>query len=174
HRRDGAAEPGSDRVRDGDAADQSGAGSGTALRGAVARDLRHDRNRPDRSALEHEWRLWPGVRLELIDERCWAQGGHIEQATPVADILELKGEDRFVLHGRTADLVNIAGKRSSLAYLNHQLNAIPGVLDGAFFVREDAQACLAGIARLAALVVAPSLDVATILRRLRERIDPVF
>ena len=127
-----------------------------------------------RTALEHEWRLWPGVRLELIDERCWAQGGHIEQATPVADILELKGEDRFVLHGRTADLVNIAGKRSSLAYLNHQLNAIPGVLDGAFFVREDAQACLAGSARLAALVVAPSLDVATILRRLRERIDPVF
>ena len=92
----------------------------------------------------------------------------------MADVLELKGEDRFVLHGRTADLVNIAGKRSSLAYLNHQLNAIPGVLDGAFFVREDAQACLAGIARLAALVVAPSLDVATILRRLRERIDPVF
>jgi acyl-coenzyme A synthetase/AMP-(fatty) acid ligase len=127
-----------------------------------------------RTALEDEWRLWPGVRLELIDQRCWAQGGHIEQATPVADILELKGEHRFVLHGRTADLVNIAGKRSSLAYLNHQLNAIPGVLDGAFFVRDDAQASLAGVARLAALVVAPSLDPAAILLQLRERIDPVF
>jgi acyl-coenzyme A synthetase/AMP-(fatty) acid ligase len=127
-----------------------------------------------RTALEDEWQLWPGVRLELIDERCWAQGGHIEQATAVADILELKGAERFVLHGRTADLVNIAGKRSSLAYLNHQLNAIPGVLDGAFFVRDDAQASLAGVARLAALVVAPSLDVATIVQQLRERIDPVF
>jgi acyl-coenzyme A synthetase/AMP-(fatty) acid ligase len=127
-----------------------------------------------RTALEHEWRLWPGVWLELIDERCWAQGGHIEQATPVADILELKGREHFVLHGRTADLVNIAGKRSSLGYLNHQLNAIPGVVDGAFFVREDAQASLAGVTRLAALVVAPALDAATIVLRLRERIDPVF
>jgi acyl-coenzyme A synthetase/AMP-(fatty) acid ligase len=127
-----------------------------------------------RTALEDHWRLWPGVRLELIDERCWAQGGHIEQATAVADVLELKGADRFVLHGRTADLVNIAGKRSSLGYLNHQLNAIPGVLDGAFFVRDDAQASLAGIARVAALVVAPSLEVSEILDQLRERVDPVF
>ncbi|HEY2419597.1 MAG TPA: AMP-binding protein [Steroidobacteraceae bacterium] len=127
-----------------------------------------------RTALDDHWQLWPGVRLELVDERCWAQGGHIEQATAVADVLELKGTDRFVLHGRTADLVNIAGKRSSLGYLNHQLNAIPGVVDGAFFVRDDAQASLAGIARVAALVVAPSLDVAEILQQLRERIDPVF
>jgi acyl-coenzyme A synthetase/AMP-(fatty) acid ligase len=127
-----------------------------------------------RTAREDEWRLWDGVRLEQVSDRCWAQGGHIEQPTQVADILELKGEDRFVLHGRTADLVNIAGKRSSLAYLNHHLNAIPGVLDGAFFIREDAHPSLAGVTRLAALVVAPTLDVATILQRLRERIDPVF
>jgi acyl-coenzyme A synthetase/AMP-(fatty) acid ligase len=127
-----------------------------------------------RTAREDEWRLWDGVRLEQVSDRCWAQGGHIEQPTQVADILELKGEDRFVLHGRTADLVNIAGKRSSLAYLNHHLNAIPGVLDGAFFIREDAYPSLAGVTRLAALVVAPTLDIATILQRLRERIDPVF
>jgi acyl-coenzyme A synthetase/AMP-(fatty) acid ligase len=127
-----------------------------------------------RPALEHEWLLWPEVRLEVMDDRCWAQGGHIEQATLVADVLELLDPQRFVLHGRTADLVNIAGKRSSLGYLNHQLNAIPGVVDGAFFVREDAPASLAGVTRLAALVVAPTLDVATIQARLRERIDPVF
>jgi hypothetical protein len=42
----------------------------------------------------------------------------------------------FLLHGRTADLVNVAGKRSSFGYLNAQLNAIPGVVDGAFFLRE--------------------------------------
>ena len=44
--------------------------------------------------------------------------------------------DEFLLHGRTADLVNVAGKRSSFGYLNAQLNAIPGVLDGVFFLRE--------------------------------------
>ena len=127
-----------------------------------------------RTALELEWRLWPGVRLERREERCWAQGGHIEQLTPMADVIELKGEERFVLHGRTSDLVNIAGKRSSLAYLNFQLNAIPGVQDGAFFVREDEPASLAGVTRLAALVVAPSLDTPALLERLRERIDAVF
>jgi acyl-coenzyme A synthetase/AMP-(fatty) acid ligase len=127
-----------------------------------------------RTVHEVEWQLWQGVRLEQRDERCWAQGGHIEQVTAVADILELRGQDRFVLHGRTADLVNIAGKRSSLAYLNYQLNAIAGVLDGAFFIREDAPVSLAGVTRLAALVVAPSLDTPLLLQRLRERIDPVF
>jgi acyl-coenzyme A synthetase/AMP-(fatty) acid ligase len=127
-----------------------------------------------RTALEDEFRLWPGVSLEIVEERCWAQGGHVEQVTPLADVIELRGPERFVLHGRTADLVNIAGKRSSLAHLNHQLNGIPGVIDGAFFVREDAHASLAGVTRLAALVVAPELDVATILARLRERIDPIF
>ncbi|HEX6763836.1 MAG TPA: hypothetical protein VF103_00125, partial [Polyangiaceae bacterium] len=35
---------------------------------------------------------------------------------------------RFLLHGRTADMVNIAGKRNSIGYLDHQLTAIPGVV----------------------------------------------
>ena len=127
-----------------------------------------------RTAVEEQWRLWPEVRLEIIEGRCWAQGGHVEQAIALADEIELRGPDRFVLLGRTADLVNIAGRRSSLSYLNHQLNDIPGVLDGAFFVREDEHNSVAGVSRLAALVVAPGLDAAQILMQLRDRIDPVF
>jgi len=127
-----------------------------------------------RPAMEGEWRLWPEVRLEIIEGCCWARGGHVEQPIALADEIELRGPDRFVLHGRTADLVNIAGKRSSLGYLNHQLNGIPGVIDGAFFVREDDPPSVGGVARLAALVVAPGLDAAHILRQLRDRIDPVF
>jgi acyl-coenzyme A synthetase/AMP-(fatty) acid ligase len=127
-----------------------------------------------RTALQDHWRLWPGVRLTLSEGRCSAHGGHIEQPTALADVLEPLDDERFLLHGRTADLVNIAGKRSSLAYLNHQLNAIPGVIDGAFFVRDDTEASLAGVARLAALVVAPRLDAACIIQALRARIDPVF
>ena len=127
-----------------------------------------------RTAMEEQWRLWPGVRLEIIEGRCWAQGGHVEQAIALADEIDLRGPDRFVLLGRTADLVNIAGKRSSLSYLNHQLNDIPGVIDGAFFVREDEHHSVAGVSRLAALVVAPGLDAAQILNQLRDRIDPVF
>ncbi len=70
-------------------------------------------------------------------------------------------------------MVNIAGKRSSFGYLNAQLNAIPGVLDGAFFLREGLNGST-GVERLAAVVVAPGLSVAELTEQLRQRIDPVF
>ena len=121
-----------------------------------------------------EWRLWPGVSLEPDGESTWARGGHIEQPTRLQDVLEKTAADRFMLHGRTSDLVNIAGKRSSLAYLNHQLNSIPGVQDGAFFHLEASCDSHTGVARVAACVVAPTLDAARLLAALRERIDAVF
>jgi acyl-coenzyme A synthetase/AMP-(fatty) acid ligase len=131
-----------------------------------------------RPTREIEWRLWPGVRREPRGDETWASGGHVEQPTRMWDVLELAGEDRFLLHGRLADLVNIAGKRSSLAYLNHQLNSIPGVEDGAFFHPGESSAAAPATGahepRVAACVVAPGLSSAQILAALRERIDPVF
>jgi acyl-coenzyme A synthetase/AMP-(fatty) acid ligase len=128
-----------------------------------------------RTAETVEWQLFTGVRLLQSDaSQTWAEGGHIEQATPMCDVLEVTAADRFLLHGRLSDLVNIAGKRSSLSYLNHQLNAIPGVLDGAFFVREADETSSTGVTRVAALVVAPGLDSASVAEELRKRIDPVF
>jgi acyl-coenzyme A synthetase/AMP-(fatty) acid ligase len=121
-----------------------------------------------------EWRLWPGVTLSPEGETTWAQGGHIEQPTRMCDVLESTGDGRFLLHGRLTDLVNIAGKRSSLAYLNHQLNSIPGVEDGAFFQVEESRASHTGVARVAACVVAPQLGAKRLLEALRQRIDPVF
>jgi acyl-coenzyme A synthetase/AMP-(fatty) acid ligase len=127
-----------------------------------------------RTVQSPEWHLWPNVHVSLQGGRAFAHGGHVEQRTSMGDVLELTGAETFLLHGRTEDLVNIAGKRGSLGYLNHQLNAIPGVLDGTFFVREDEPSSATGVTRLAALVVAPSLDAAALLEGLRERIDPVF
>jgi acyl-coenzyme A synthetase/AMP-(fatty) acid ligase len=89
------------------------------------------------------------------------------------DVIEMVGEDEFLLHGRTADLVNIAGKRSSFGYLNAQLNAIPGVIDGVFFLREETTGST-GTARLGAVVVAPSLSIAALTEHMRQRIDAVF
>lgn len=118
------------------------------------------------------WRLWPGVTLTVRDGEAWAQGGHIEEPTRMCDVLEPTGPNTFLLHGRVADLVNIAGKRSSLGYLNHQLNSIPGVLDGAFFHAQEPHG--SAVARVAACVVAPGLDPETLLTQLRQRIDPAF
>ncbi|MCA3865683.1 MAG: beta-hydroxyacyl-ACP dehydratase, partial [Burkholderia sp.] len=109
----------------------------------------------------------------------WVSGGHVEVPVPMGDALELLGDGRFLLHGRKADLVNIAGKRTSLAYLNHQLNAIPQVVDGVFFMPDEAtpahgDTSLEPVTRLVALVVAPTLAAAGLQRALRERIDPAF
>ena len=119
-----------------------------------------------------EWTLFPDVTLRTDQGRVWASGGHIDLPMPLADELELLTAERFLLHGRTADLINIAGKRSSIDYLNHQLNAIPGVIDGAFFMPAEHDENT--ITRLMAFAVAPGMNTATLLAALRERIDAIF
>ena len=128
------------------------------------------------SAATEEWQLFPGLALEQADGVTWVAGGHVETPTPMGDVIEARPEGRFLLHGRLADLVNIAGKRNSLAYLNLQLNGIPGVVDGVFAMPDDADAGEGrdGVARLAAFVVAPGLTPAALMAALRERMDPVF
>jgi acyl-coenzyme A synthetase/AMP-(fatty) acid ligase len=118
------------------------------------------------------WQLFPGVELETIDGRTHASGGHVEGCVPIDDVLELLPGNRFLLHGRSSDMVNIAGKRSSLGYLNHQLCAVPGVVDGAFVLPDDD--ATGGVMRLNVAVVAPGLDQTELVRALRERIDPAF
>jgi acyl-coenzyme A synthetase/AMP-(fatty) acid ligase len=78
-----------------------------------------------------------------------------------------------LLLGREADMVNIAGKRSSLAYLTQVLLRVPGVADGAFFVPEE-PVDGADITRLAAAVVAPNQSPSAVMTALREHLDPVF
>jgi acyl-coenzyme A synthetase/AMP-(fatty) acid ligase len=102
-----------------------------------------------------------------------ARGGHIERPTALQDLVVPVSEQYFLLQGRRTDLVNVAGKRSSLSYLNHQLQSIPGVLDGSFAMRPD-DADAAGVARLAALVVAPGLTAAQLTEQLRLRVDAAF
>jgi len=125
-----------------------------------------------RTAESAAWRLWPNVRLQISDDQVFAHGGHVEQLTPMCDVIEITGDDEFLLHGRTADLINVAGKRSSFGYLNAQLNAIPGVIDGVFFLRDATGST--GVERLGAVVVAPTMSVAALTEQLRHRIDPVF
>jgi acyl-coenzyme A synthetase/AMP-(fatty) acid ligase len=126
-----------------------------------------------RTAETAAWRLWPGVHLNISNDQVVAYGGHVEQLTPMCDVIEITGKEEFLLHGRTADLVNVAGKRSSFGYLNAQLNAIPGVIDGAFFLREELSGST-GVTRLGAVVVAPGVTAAALTEQLRQLIDPVF
>lgn len=125
-----------------------------------------------RTARTEQWQLLPDVRLSARDERFWAEGGHVEIAAPLNDVIEPLDNDHFRLQGRMQDIINIAGKRSSLANLNHHLNSISGVIDGAFFMPDELSHD--HVTRLCACVVAPDLTAAKILAELRTRIDPVF
>lgn len=122
------------------------------------------------------WQTFPGVRLQIEGEAVWADGGHIETPARLSDVIEPMAANpgHFLLHGRHADLVNIAGKRTSLAYLNYQINAIPGVQDGVFVLPPDDAGEMESVRRLVALVVAPTLTPAALMHALRERIDPIF
>jgi acyl-coenzyme A synthetase/AMP-(fatty) acid ligase len=119
------------------------------------------------------WHALPGVAIEQRDDGFWAGGGHVTTPAPLADRLRLQDAQTFVLEGRTTDLVNIAGKRTSLAALNHALLAVDGVVDGTFFV-PDEDGNSEREARLLAFVVAPGRTRAEIVGALRERMDPVF
>lgn len=125
-----------------------------------------------RPTASNTWQLLPGIDLRISDGQVTAAGGHLAEPTRMHDHIELCPDGRFMLHGRTADLINIAGKRHSLANLDYLLNSIPGVQDGAFYMPDepaDGQ-----VVRLAACVVAPGLDAATLLAALRDCVDPVF
>jgi acyl-coenzyme A synthetase/AMP-(fatty) acid ligase len=119
-----------------------------------------------------EWRLFPGIELVVEGENVRACGDPIDTPTVMNDVIELIDKQRFLLQGRKADLVNIAGKRHSLASLNHLLNSIAGVEDGAFFMPDETHAD--HVTRLAACVVAPGIDASGLLAALRLHIDPVF
>jgi acyl-coenzyme A synthetase/AMP-(fatty) acid ligase len=124
-----------------------------------------------RTVATDEWRAMAGITLRTRDATTWVKGGHVEVEVPLADVIELRGGGRFLLHGRIADLVNIAGKRTSLAHLNYHLNSIEGVRDGVFVVPEQRGEA---VSRLAAYVVAPGLSRDALLKALRERIDSAF
>jgi acyl-coenzyme A synthetase/AMP-(fatty) acid ligase len=117
------------------------------------------------------WQCFTGVNLAQRDGATWASGTAVQGQALLHDAIEITGPGTFLLGGRSADMVDVAGKRISLAHLNHVLLEIAGVKDGVFFMPDgDGKR----VARLAALVVAPDLQPQDIASALRERIDIAF
>jgi len=125
-----------------------------------------------RTAREDAWTPLPGVRVMPQPDGTLVQADHLPQPVALADLVEVGSDGRFELRGRQSDLLEIAGKRASLGDLGKRLLAIPGVEDGVVFQLDEADDM--GVKRIAALVVAPTLTEADILRALRRSMDPVF
>ena len=125
-----------------------------------------------RTAVEIAWTPLRGVRVAPQPDGSLVTAPHLPEPVVLADLVEMHADGRFELRGRNTDLLDIAGKRASLGDLTRKLLAVPGVLDGVIFQLDEADAN--GVRRIAALVVAPTLDPAGILSALRAQIDPVF
>ncbi len=118
-----------------------------------------------RPSRRDEWRCLDGISLRQDGSATLVSADGVE--TALGDIIELSDSRHFRLLGRNTDMVNIAGKRSSLASLNAQLQAVADVVDGVFTWN-------AAGTRLEAFVVAPGLTAENIRAALRGRIDPAF
>ena len=135
-----------------------------------------------RTAQEDAWTPLPGVRVTPQPDGTLVHAEHLPQPVALADLVELLDDSRhgdgcFLLRGRQADLLEIAGKRASLADLTRRLLAVPGVEDGVVLQLDDASGDGNDghrVRRIAALAVAPRLSETQIMQALRASFDPVF
>jgi acyl-coenzyme A synthetase/AMP-(fatty) acid ligase len=125
-----------------------------------------------RTASECAWRLYPDVALKPQPDGTLVDAPYFDQPVVLQDVVEVLPEHAFHLRGRNRDLVEIAGKRASLADLTRRLLALPGVTDAVALQLEDEDG--SGVRRIAALVVAPSRSETALLEDLRRAVDPVF
>jgi len=125
-----------------------------------------------RTAHEAAWRPYPGVSLRPAATGTEVDAPWFAAPTLLQDVLEIDADGTFVVRGRNADMVEVGGKRASLADLTRRLLAVPGVTDGVVF--QPGRADGAAVQRLAALVVAEGVSEAEVLEQLAPGMDPVF
>ena len=125
-----------------------------------------------RTATQTSWALYPRVTLAPQDDGTLVNAPWFAEPTLLQDVVVLEPHDHFTVRGRNSDVIEVAGKRASLADLTRRVLAIDGVIDAVVF-QPDAEA-VATIRRVAALVVAPGLSAKEVLARLAPGVDPAF
>lgn len=124
-----------------------------------------------RTSQTEEWSLLGDIKISKHSEGFTASGEHLLAPTTLMDMVEISGQRSFRLVGRSKDMVNIAGKRTSLGYLNSILKQIPGVIDGVFFIPT---AGASSHQRLALAYTSSNIAPHALQKELRRYIDPVF
>ena len=125
-----------------------------------------------RTAQEESWLPYEGVQLKPGDDGTLVDTPWFTAPVLLQDVLEIGDDGRFRVCGRSSDLVEVAGKRASLADITRRLLAIEGVKDAVVFQPGDES--VARIRRLAALVVASGITAAQISERLAGAVDAAF
>ena len=123
-------------------------------------------------------KLWECLPLRQMRQ---ANDGRIEVHSPdypqpeiLGDIIELEPTQQFRVVGRSADLIKVAGKRTSLAGLNAALLSAPSVRDGIYWMPEEAGRGSEVVRPVAFVVLRDGATSEAVMEHLRGRIDPIF
>ena len=117
------------------------------------------------------WQAYPGVSFTAVDGGTLVATPWFRAPQMLLDLIEATPDGSFVLQGRSVDLIDVAGKRASLADLTKRILSVPGVVDAIAFQPQVGRGL---VRRVAALVVAPTLTPAGLRSALEPAIDPVF
>ncbi len=116
------------------------------------------------------WSLYKGIRVYNKNNTAWIHAPHVGEDVAFNDVVEIIDEHHFKLLGRNSDMVNIAGKRGSIADITLKLQQIDGIDDAAVFLPDNNN----DIARLMAFVKTNRLNARQVSAALTEKIDSVF
>jgi acyl-coenzyme A synthetase/AMP-(fatty) acid ligase len=125
-----------------------------------------------RTSSEQSWHLYPELLLEPDAEGVNVSAPWFAAPMRLQDVIERLPGNRFTILGRNSDMVDVAGKRASLADLTRRLLAIPGVQDAVVFQPDSTASGV--VKRVAALVVAPNLSPEAITEQLARSVDSAF
>lgn len=120
-----------------------------------------------RTTRSHTWRTFGAGTVMTAEGVARYQAAHLPEPVELQDIVESLSDREFVLLGRAADMIKVAGKRASLQDLTRHVLDVPGVTDAVVFVPQPDS-------RPAALVVAPGIHATQILDVLRRQLDMAF
>jgi len=127
-----------------------------------------------KTAIEEEWTIFKGIDFEKNNdggEFINVKTQHLLNDHRLNDRLELIGDRQFKFLGRATDMVDIAGKRGSLAELNQIMLNYEGVADGAIIFPEQQKA----IPRIVAvLVLKKGYDKAQFKTYFSQQVDAAF
>ena len=127
------------------------------------------------------WQLLDGYSIQPgeasgADMSALVRGSQLLAPVLLPDRIACTGSTQFRLLGRHEDVVNVAGKRASLAHLNQLLLQVDGVLDGVIYAPPSVDEPHAAdeSARLQGLVVTNGRTERDVLRSLAGVMDAVF
>ncbi|MFK5984656.1 MAG: AMP-binding protein [Pseudomonadota bacterium] len=88
-------------------------------------------------AHSQQWLCLADIKIkQAVNKQYYIQTKRSIQSFILNDYISDVKDNKFLLNGRKADIINLAGKRTSLAYLNHHLLSSDLLMDGCFYQPE--------------------------------------